>query len=331
MLPAVTYRGGWSTCPRRTNFSYVDLNAAPEEAAFWDATCGAHTCPYCIEDNARRHATALEHSAPERYAVFTGLPSDDWQANRRAINALVRALRRGVVPGTRTKWIDPRNGRKSVGFSVSFAYTIEAGKETGMVHVNFYWHGQYIPQAFLSETAEAIGWGKVVHVQDIRKAKNSKATSQYGLKEAFGAATSYGLKEATGKGAPAVVADKYGRTPDGAWLSSSLSPVQETFLARNGGQLVHASRGFWRDGPGGATLSSARAAFRAAMAKRDADRGLVRTARETEWVLSAPSGEVLAHKALARPLPVDPKASAPVIPVERTGDWQSALPLPSGW
>lgn len=317
----VTYRGGWSSCPRRSGFRYVDLNAPEDEFPFWDATCGAHTCPYCVETNVWRHALAIEHSVPERFAVFTGLPSEDWQANRAGVNALVRAIRRGVVPGTRAKWVDPRNGRKSIGYSVATCYTIEAGKKTGMIHVNFLWHGGYIPQAFLSETAESIGWGKVVHVQDVRKAKSAKATSKYGLKEASGVAA-YGLKEATGKA---------GDAPEGPWLSESLSPVQAAYLARNGGQLVHASKGFWRDGPDGATLGSAREAFRAAMRQRDTAAGVVRTARETEWVLSAPSGEVMAH----RPLPL----RAPVAPVDSVqetlpgliGDSGSALPLPSGW
>jgi len=330
----VTWRGGWDHCPRRSGLRYVDLDAPEDEYPYWDATCGAHVCPYCIETNYWRTTVAIEHARPERFAVFTGLPGEDWQDNRQAVNAVIRAIRSGVVPGTRRKWRHPKTDRVAKGWSIEHLYTLEAGAKTGMVHVNLYWHGSYVPQAFLSEVAVAVGWGPVVHVQDIRQAKGSKVHG-YGAKEASGR-YAYGLKEATGRTGESAAAHP----------SEALAPGQAAYLSRNGGQLVHASKGFWRDGVGGASLGNLRAAFRAAMAARDASTG-ARARRESEWVLSTPSGEVLAHKALTpaargagtdapaagRPGHVSPatgEGSAPGTPDVTTGDSTSASLSPPG-
>jgi hypothetical protein len=225
-----------------------------ETGEFYSLSCRALSCVYCIETHIWQTGLAFELAAPERYAVFTQL-AGDWPVDRAHINALHKRLDRK-------------------GFEVRSAYTIEKNpKDTGF-HLNFWWHGSYIPQDQLSEAAVSMGWGPVVHVKAWRTQNRV-----YGFKEASG--STYGMKEASGSAL-------------GAGTQWHLSEAQAGYLARNGGKLLGARRSFWRDGPGGVPLGGKASAIRACFRSRG------KTAR-AEWVVYAGS-EVLAHSRVA-PLP----------------------------
>lgn len=117
---------------------------------------------------------------------------DDWQALRQRVRTLTMRLRRD---GYRTEW----------------AWTVEHGSKSGMVHVHALQHGSYVPQRAL----EAL-WGRRV---DIRAIKGSQRVVNYAMKEAQRVA-GYSLK---------------GTHQD-----------LLTHLERNGGRACHYSRGYLR-------------------------------------------------------------------------------------
>lgn len=259
----------------------------PEATVFRDVECGSLICPYCIETALWKWTVAFEHAAPERFAVFTQL-SGDWQKDRRDIQALHTAIRRGAIPGKPKprdgswegfEYVDP-NGRTRFfrGTVVESAYTVEAGAKTGMVHLNFFWHGGFIPQAFLVEVAAALGWGRRVSVNKWEPAK--AGSSGYGMKEAR-AASGYGMKEARATGTSS------------STLSDQLQPSQAAFLERNGGRLMHTTRGFWRAGPKGQPLHNQRAAFKSAMQALDLAEGRAGSQEAGSWVQYGPGKDVV--------------------------------------
>lgn len=283
------WRGGWAMCPRRTAMRGYDC----ETGALWAMTCGANICPYCIETNIWQTSRAFAHSAPTRYVVFTGIPSDDWDTNRLKIKALHKRLDRA-------------------GYDVRSAYSIEAGDRTGMVHLNLWWWSAccpsgglcrsgckgYIPQEVLVEAALSMGWGPVT---DVRRWHSKRAN--YGMKEASG--SSYGMKEARSE----TLLDERGPRCE-------LSPRQEAFLQRNGGRLLGARPSFWRDGEGGAPLGSKRATLEVLKAAEARKQG-----RE-QWVVFAGS-EVLAHSPVV-------SSPASVTSITLPGSRFPAEPLPPG-
>lgn len=269
------WRGGWDYCPRRERVRGFD----EETGALFRTTCGANTCPYCIETNVWLWGLALEHAAPERYAVFTGL-SGDWQRDRATIKALLRELRR-------------------LGYEVHEAHSIEVNPKGTGFHMNLWWHGSYVPQSVLSEVAVKVGLKPYVHVT-----KWQSRRRDYGMKEASG--RDYGMKEASGRGQ---------EVGERSWV---LNDRQASYLARNGGALMHASRGFWRDGKGGAPLGTRRATLDAYRRSQ----GQERQARKS-WVMYAGS-ELLAHVA------VSPSSPASGTSTEPPGSPSTAPPNPPG-
>lgn len=214
----MAFRGGNLACPRRAAH-FFDLDTGERFAL----ACGSLQCPYCIETGIWRAGIALEHAAPERYAVFTNVP-DNWSELRASVNRFHQIIdRSGRV------WND--------------CYTAERGDKTGMLHLNMWQHGDFIPQAELCEIAERVGWGSVV---DIRK-WTPRGGQGYGMKE--GSGRTYGMKEGSGKG----LGDQASVVPAGA-----LTARQRAYLDRNGGWLLHARRAYWRDGAVGETLGSKR-------------------------------------------------------------------------
>lgn len=65
---------------------------------------------------------------------------------------------------------------RSEGYRCEWAWTVEHGSKTGMVHVHALQHGDYIPQRALQAM-----WGRRV---DIRKVAGAQGAANYAMKEA---------------------------------------------------------------------------------------------------------------------------------------------------
>lgn len=102
---------------------------------------------------------------PERFVTLTQAP-DSWQAVRQRMRTLTMRVRRA---GYRCEW----------------AWTVEKGAKTGMVHIHALQHGSYVPQAALQDL-----WGRIVHVRAIRGARSAAG---YAMKEA-GRVAGYAMK-----------------------------------------------------------------------------------------------------------------------------------------
>jgi hypothetical protein len=116
---------------------------------------------------------------------------------------------------------------RSAGFSWNVAWHVERNPRGTGHHIHAFQWGDFISQRRLQELTARRGMG----FPDIR------AWHQVGT-----VGTAYGMKAATG----------YGMKGAGEALTE--------YLAINGGRLVHASRGFWRDGPEGGRLAGIDAA-----------------------------------------------------------------------
>jgi hypothetical protein len=116
---------------------------------------------------------------------------------------------------------------RAAGFSWNVAWHVERNPRGTGHHIHAFQWGDFIDQRKLQRLAQKRGMG----FPDIR------AWHQVGV-----VGTAYGMKAATG----------YGMKGAGESLLD--------YLAINGGRLVHASRGFWRDGPTGGRLSGIDAA-----------------------------------------------------------------------
>jgi len=119
---------------------------------------------------------------------------------------------------------------RNAGFSWNDCYHVERNPRGTGYHAHLWQHGDYVPQRDLQRMClrEGMGYPDIRQVQEL------------------GRSTSYGLKAALGYGMKGVE-----------------SSTGEQYLALNGGRLVHASRGFWRDGEGRA-ISGIRGAVRVA-------------------------------------------------------------------
>lgn len=225
----MTWRGGWTVCPRRQRERGWDC----EHGEFFALNCGANVCPFCIETNVYLWGLALEHAAPERYAVLTGL-TGDWQRDREAVNRFFEIIDRKGLAFRAIYSIEhnPRHASGEVDYDRPF-------------HLNVWWHGDYVPQAFLSEAAQRVGWKPYVWVEKWEPVKASGG--RYGMKEASG--RTYGMKEASGRDASSESSGE---------PSPYLDERQADYLRRNGGRLMHARKSFWRDGVAGGKLSSMR-------------------------------------------------------------------------
>lgn len=133
----------------------------------------------------------MRHADRARFVTLTQAP-EQWQPRRKKVRVLAEKLRKA-------------------GYKWETAWTTEAGKETGMIHIHPLQHGSYVPQRYLQEV-----WGARV---DIRKVQTG-GVAQYVTKDALKVA-GYVVKEATAK-------------------HCSLAD----HLALNGGRAMHWSRGF---------------------------------------------------------------------------------------
>jgi len=233
----IALRGGWDHCPRAEGLRVWSLAAdGVPSGRPRAASCGSNRCPFCVVTNIWKTSLAVSHAAPSRYAVLTGVSTDDWQVNRRALARLWQGLERDEV----------RAGRRELLLRAWYCFEVNP-RETGW-HLNLWWWGPDVPQTRLSELSEAVGWGPVVHVQ-----RWSAASVGYGMKEA----TNYGLKELDSS-------TEHGRR-------STLTDAQSEYLLRNGGRLMGSRRGRacpWRDGVKGPALSGQRETLAAYWARR---------------------------------------------------------------
>lgn len=65
---------------------------------------------------------------------------------------------------------------RAAGYRTEWAWTVERGAKTGMVHVHALQHGDYIPQKDLQRL-----WGRIVHIKAI---KGAQGAAGYAMKEA---------------------------------------------------------------------------------------------------------------------------------------------------
>lgn len=120
---------------------------------------------------------------------------------------------------------------RRAGFEWNDCYHVERNPRGTGYHAHWFQHGEYVSQHVLQELCQKRGMG-YPFVQ--KWEPTSIRAHGYVLKQATG----YGLK--------------------GAHRSDTL----REYLANNGGRLVHASRGFWRDGESGGRLAGMDAARR---------------------------------------------------------------------
>lgn len=169
------------------------------DMAAWDgrllrfpAGCGTWACPWCGPEKARRKAAIVEWARPTRFLTLTQAP-DDWQRLRQK----VRKLRLKIATD---------------GYEVEWAWVVERGKRTGMIHVHGLQHGDFLPQRYLQDR-----WGKRV---DIRRISDVAGAARYTTKHAARRVSSYAMKGARNE------------------LISHLE--------LNGGRGIHLSRGYLR-------------------------------------------------------------------------------------
>lgn len=98
----------------------------------------------------------LAWAEPQRFVTLTQAPAE-WQALRQRVRKLCLRARND-------------------GYRVEWAWTVEKGSQTGMIHVHALQHGDYIPQRRLQDL-----WGRRV---DIRAIKTATGAALYSLKEA---------------------------------------------------------------------------------------------------------------------------------------------------
>lgn len=141
--------------------------------AAWDGTlhrfpagCSTWRCAWCGPQKGRRKAEIVAWAEPERFLTLTQAPTN-WQSCRQRMRKVALNLR-------------------TAGYSVQWAWTVERGKQTGMVHVHALQHGDYIPQ----RTLERI-WGRRV---DIRRIHDTDGAARYTTKHAGRRLVSYTMK-----------------------------------------------------------------------------------------------------------------------------------------
>ncbi len=109
---------------------------------------------------------------------------------------------------------------RGLGVDLSWCWHVEPNPAGTGHHVHYFQRGGFVPQRLLSKVADRRGMGRVATVQ---RWHATEAATTYGVKLA---GVGYGLKLA-------------GR-----------ADTMDGYLAANGGRMVHASRGFWRDREG---------------------------------------------------------------------------------
>lgn len=147
----------------------MDVVARDDPTLRFPAGCRTWACEVCGPRKAREKAEIIAWAEPQRFVTLTQAPAD-WQA----VRMKVRRLRHRVATD---------------GYSTEWAWTVEKGSKTGMVHVHALQHGDFLPQSYLQDR-----WGRIVHV---RKVDGHQAAAGYAMKEALTVA-GYVLKEARG-------------------------------------------------------------------------------------------------------------------------------------
>jgi hypothetical protein len=109
---------------------------------------------------------------------------------------------------------------RGMGVELAWCWQVEPNPAGTGHHVHYWQRGSFVPQHLLSKVAVRRGMGRVATVQRWRP---TQAATTYGVKLA---GVRYGLKLA------------------------EESDTMSGYLAANGGRLVHASRGFWRNREG---------------------------------------------------------------------------------
>lgn len=167
--------------------------------AAWDgrllrfpAGCSTWRCDWCGPQKGRRKAEIVAWAEPTRFLTLTQAPSS-WQPLRARVRKLALRLR-------------------AEGYQVEWAWTVEAGSRTGMIHVHALQHGDYIPQRVLAGL-----WGRRV---DIRRISDVAGAAKYTTKHASRRVVGYTMKH----------------TGDDL----------QRHLDLNGGRGVHLSRGYLR-------------------------------------------------------------------------------------
>lgn len=165
--------------------------------AAWDgrllrvpAGCSTWRCDWCGPQKGRRKAEIVAWAEPTRFVTLTQAP-DDWQRLRQKVRKLTLTLR-------------------SAGHDLEWAWTVERGSRTGMIHVHALQHGSYIPQRELQDR-----WG---HRVDIRRISDVDGAARYTTKHASRRVVGYTMKH----------------TGDDL----------QRHLDLNGGRGVHLSRGY---------------------------------------------------------------------------------------
>ena len=126
---------------------------------------------------------------------------------------------------------------RQAGYAFELAYYVHENPEGTGLHAHAHQHGSFVPQGFLQATTARAGMG----YPDIRRwEERSVMGTAYGMRELLG--TAYATREVQG---------------DGLYR----------YLARNGGRMVHTSRGFWRR-QDGRPVSGVKSAIHAAYEAR---------------------------------------------------------------
>lgn len=155
--------------------------------------CGRLKCWVCAAYLAWRRGLAISWAKPERRFDLT-LVGEDWNT----VRARMKRLRFDIADS---------------GFAVEWSWSVEANPRGTGHHVHGHQHGDFIPQAQLSDMAVRRGMGEVVYI---------KAAERYGSAKGYGLkALTYGMKGATREESHGV------------------------HLDLNGGRLSHHSRGFF--------------------------------------------------------------------------------------
>lgn len=132
-----------------------------------------------------------------------------------------------------------RRVRRQLRGTFQHAWHVEANPAGAGNHIHGWAWGHRLESALLSEAAQNSGMGRDVYVGPWRVPPSEDPMIAYGLKGVL-AETS----------------------------TTVLSPATRQFKALNGEALVHASRGFYRDGSAGPSLRTRREAERLAKARR---------------------------------------------------------------
>lgn len=140
----------------------------PDGLRRFPAGCSTWRCVWCGPQKARRKAAIVEWARPTRFVTLTQAP-DDWQRLRQKVRKLRHRLTRD-------------------GYQVEWAWVVERGSRTGMIHLHALQHGSYLPQRYLQDR-----WGAIVH---IRRISDTGAAVRYTTKHAAARVVSYTMKQA---------------------------------------------------------------------------------------------------------------------------------------